>query len=276
MALPLKTPREIDLMSNAGRVLSRLLDQLSIAALPGAATRQIDALARRLLHDAGARAVLDGYTSGPSRPPFPGAICVCIDEEIVHAPPGDRIIRPDSLVTLDLSISVDGWCADAALTVPMPDADAAARALASAARECLRGAAHAMAPGVHWSDIAALIREHAAAAGFTPVGRYLGHGIGRQLHEPPRLPIVEDEVRLAIEQYGDLILRPGMVLTLEPILTEGDARCVELDDGWTAVTQDRSRTAHEERTFAISCSGCTDLTPLEAADLPIVGGRPLT
>lgn len=262
MPLTLKTPREIDAMSNAGRVLSSLLEQLAIASLPGVTTTQLDRLARQLIKDAGAVAILDGYQPVHPRPPFPGALCVCINEEIVHAPPTDRIIRDRDLVSLDISISVEGWCADAAITIPMPAADDGARLLATVTRECLHGAIAAMAPGVRWSDIAALIREHASRASLTPVGRYVGHGIGRQLHESPRLPIVESEVRAWIAEQGDLILRPGMVLTVEPILTEGDAQALELDDGWTAVTQDRTRTAHEERTVAILCSGCVDLTPV--------------
>lgn len=264
MSLTLKTPREIDAMSNAGRVCSTLLEQLAIAAVPGATSVQIDRLARRLIADAGAVPILDGYVPAPGRPPFPGAVCVCINEEIVHAPPSPRIIREGDTVTLDLSVSVNGWCADAAITVTMPGAAPEHAALAAATRECLAGAIAAIGPGVRWSDIAALVREHAGRAGLRPLARYVGHGIGRKLHEAPRLPIVEAEVDAWRHSDGELIFRPGMVLTVEPILTPGDARTLELDDGWTAVTEDRTRTAHEERTIAILASGTRDLTPVRA------------
>ncbi len=276
MPLTLKTPREIDAMSNAGRVCSSILEQLAIAALPGVTSLQLDKLARQLIADAGAVAILDGYTAASTREPYPGVVCVCINEEIVHAPPSHRIIRDTDLVTLDLSIAFEGWCADAALTLAMPEAPDESRRLFTTTRECLHGAIASMAPGVRWSDIAALIREHARAAGLKPIARYVGHGIGRTLHEPPRLPIVEAEIAAWLQAEGDLILRPGMVITVEPILTTGSAESVELDDGWTALTADRAPAAHEERTLAVTADGIRDLTPVRALDLQLVGGTPLT
>lgn len=261
MPITLKTPREIDHVSDAGRVLSRVLDRLVVAAVPGVTTRLLGDLAERLIIDEGAESVLKGYTTGPHRPPFPGAVCLCVNEEVVHAPPSARRLRDGDILTIDLSLRYRGWCADAARSVVVGAAatDDHAR-LARVTAECLAGVAACMTPGVRWSDVAALAREHAAREGLRCVGRYVGHGIGRSLHEAPRLPILDDEVAAWVRDAGDLVLRPGMVLTIEPILTPGDGRTVELADGWTVVMADGSPAAHEERTLAIVPGRCFDLT----------------
>lgn len=222
---------------------------------PGQTSREVDATARRALGDAGLEPVLDGYRSGNS-PAFPGAACVCINEEVVHSVPSDRIIRDGDLVTLDVAGRVSGWCADAAVTVVVGQSDPQRAGLCAAAREVLDSALASIAPGVRWGEVAARAAQTSQRLGYRLISGYDGHGIGRDLHEPPRAALA-----LAADAHSaDFVLRPGMVLTVEPVLTSGSGRVVTLDDGWTVLTTDRAPACHEERTVAVVRTGCRVLT----------------
>lgn len=249
--------------------VTRVIQDAARIVRAGLRTIDLDAHIRRLIEGQGATAILDGYTGGGRGPEFRGnafrgAACLCLNEEVVHAPPGDRIIRDGDLLTIDVSLRVDGWCADAAATLAVGNAGERRRRLVEAARRAVSAGVTASTCGARWSSVAGAVQKSAADDGVKLISGYCGHGIGRDLHEPPRLPLVAGEVQRWLEQHGDLVLRPGMVFTIEPIVTEGDARTLELDDGWTVVTADRSDTAHEERMLGMTRSGTHNFT--EALD----------
>lgn len=255
MAISLRSTAEIDAIAHAGAVLWKVISAVAAAARPGVSTHELDQLAEQLLHDAGARPILKGYTSG-NAPPFPACSCLSINDEVVHAVPGPRVLQLGDALTVDLAASVDGWCADAARTVLMPGTDDRTARLAQAASQALATAISLVRPGVQWSTIAARVAADARAAGFTLVRGYDGHGIGRALHESPRAWLHD----AAPPTPPDFTLWPGMVFTIEPVLTMGSGLVRTRPDGWTVETADGSRAAHEERTVAVTFDGRRVLT----------------
>lgn len=264
MAIPIRTPDEMRRLEAAAASVTRVVERAAMFVRPGLRTIDLDAYIRTLIDAEGGVAILDGYTGGGSGPGFRGAACLCLNEEVVHAPPGDRIIRDADLLTIDVSLRLDGWCGDAAITLPMAKTGERRRRLAHAARRAVSAGTRASTCGTAWSSVARAVQKAAEADGVRLISGYCGHGIGRELHEPPRLPLAAGELERWLAERGDLVLRPGIVFTIEPIVTEGDARTIELDDGWTVVTADRSDTAHEERMLGISRSGTHNFT--EALD----------
>lgn len=260
MAIPIRTAGELDALAHAAAVLSSILIQSMRELRAGLRTIDLDQTVRDLIAEADADPVLDGYTV-PGRPkPYAGATCISINEEVVHAPPGPRIIRGGDLVTIDISISVDGWMADAATTLGVGELSESRRKLRNLGQEALAAGLAAIAPGALWSDVAASVHRVVHHAGGRLIASYAGHGIGRELHEPPRLPLTAEDVEAWRKSQGDLVLRPGMVLTIEPIVTLGSAQTSELDDGWTVVAADRADVVHEERMIGITRSGTQDFT----------------
>lgn len=277
----LKSAREIALMRAAGRVAGRALAAACDACRPGVTTREIDAAVCDAIRHAGGEPLFEGYRQGAS-PPFPAATCVSVNEEVVHGVPGDRIVRAGDVVSVDVGVRLRGWCADAARTVVVPagPADAPftppaqARGLVEATRAALMDAIGMMAPGVRWSAIAAEIQRHADAGGFGVVREYVGHGVGRRLHEPPRAPAF-DFLAADAPEFEDFVLERGMTLAVEPIFTlrrnatvtgasapapAGASGVALLCDGWTVATRDRSIACHEEHTIAVTEDGAEVLT----------------
>lgn len=258
--IPIRAPAEIDAIARAGAVVASTLDDLTAAAQPGVATIDLDALARRLLRRAGAIPLFPGFVQRDA-PPFPSAICVCINQEATHGVPGPRRLEPGDLVTIDLGASLAGWCADASRVVVL-GADRADRAgHARAARAATDAATAAMAPGVLWSAAADAARLSAEAAGFRLVPGYAGHGVGRALHEPPRAPMYPGP-------KDDFTLRAGMVLTVEPILVAGQVGVAVREDGWTVATADGSDACQVEETVAVVRGGVRVLTSRETGPPP--------
>ncbi len=253
-------------MRAAGQTLWAILDQVLSRCVAGESSQRLGAVARAAIIENGAEPIMEGYAPHGASP-FPGAACICINEEAIHAPPSPRILRPGDMVTIDIAIRHGGWCADAARSVIVPGEPAAAppgssptavARLLNTARRAADEAALAMLPGVRWSTVAAVAQGIAAAEGLTLIPGYNGHGIGRALHEPPRAWSAQHD--LPIAQAPDFVLRPGMVLTIEPILTLGRPDTILLDDGWTLLTADRSPVCHEERTVAVTRRGPLILT----------------
>jgi methionyl aminopeptidase len=260
-------------MRAAGRELWKILDALLALCIPGRSSMDLRREAHRRILASGAEPILLGYTQG-GLPPFPGPVCICINEEVVHAPPSARVLRPGDVVTIDLAIRAGGWCADAARSIVVTAEPLAGRAqahsgaqhdqaarLVAAAQNAADAGVAAMQAGARWSSVADAMGRVAADAGLVLIPGYSGHGIGRELHELPRAwslrPAPPDGPG---NPNPDFTLRPGMVLTLEPILTTGRAETILLDDGWTVLTADRAIVAHEERTVAITRSGPLVLT----------------
>jgi len=245
--IDLKTPAQVDAMRQAGRMVAQLLQRLQEAVLPGVMTGALDTLARETIAQLGGTPAFKGYRG------FPGYICTSVNEEVVHGIPGRRILKAGDIVGLDVGVCAQGYYADAAITVPVGPISEAAQQLIAVTREALaRGMAMAV-PGRRLSDISHAVQTAVESAGFSVVREYVGHGIGTQLHEDPQIP-----------NYGSPgtgpVLKPGMVLAIEPMVTAGRPEVELLDDGWTAVTKDRRWSAHFEHTVAITEDGPDILT----------------
>jgi len=259
MAIPLKSPRDVDGMRRAGALLWQLLGRAAAGCVPGATTRALDRDLADWIRAAGAEPVFP--ESG-----FPAASAISVNEEVAHAPPGPRILRDGEVVTIDAALRLDGWCADAAVARVIGARSADAGRLAAAARSAVDAAVAAVAPGRWWSDVASEAMGIAGQSGCSIVGEYAGHGIGRGLQEPPSAGFQRPGGPKGAgggkqgAAWQDFVLRPGMVFTVEPVLVLGRPEVLGLDDAWTVVTADRSAAAHEERTVAVTRAGALVLT----------------
>jgi methionyl aminopeptidase len=263
-------------MRAAGIVVRRALDAASAACVPGATTAAIDRAAREVIVAAGADPLFLGYPSADGGMPFPAVTCISVNEEIVHGIPGERRVAEGDLVSIDCGVRLAGWCGDAAVTVPVGRVAADRLALVAAAEEMLALAIRMARPGIRWSEIADAMQAVVLERDLGALVEYVGHGIGRSLHEAPQVP---NTLSAAFLERGDFTLRPGMVLAVEPMITlrgagadaDGFPIGIEtrrLADGWTVVAADGSPAAHVEHTIAITRRGCVILTagPAGAAD----------
>ena len=260
MAIPIRSPREIDEIARAAEVCAQVLAQIASRCVPGVVTGELDSLASALVKTAGAMPLFKGYGASDRRPAFPASICVSINQELVHGVPGERLIREGDVVSLDLGLSLRGWCADCATTVLVPPVSNEHRALHDAVGDVLRAASNAMAPGARWSDVVGASGSLASQRGIRLVEPYAGHGVGRSLHEPPRAPLINAVSGRSLPEAEDFVLRPGMVLTIEPIGVHGSGSTVTAPDEWTVLAEDGAIGCHEERMVAIVRGGCRALT----------------
>lgn len=242
-----KTRGQIASMRRAGRVVAEMLEECSAVARPGAATADLDNVAREVLDRRGARPSFLGYHG------FPAAVCVSPNEVVIHGIPGTRVLEEGDIVSIDGGAIVDGWHADAAITVGVGTIDPSSARLIDVTRSALAAAIGCAVTGGRLGDLGAACEGVVRVAGFSVVRDYTGHGIGTAMHEEPRVP-----------NYGragrGARLRRGMVLAIEPMVTAGGARVRELADGWTVVTVDGSRSAHFEDTVAVTDQGPEVLT----------------
>lgn len=243
----LKTEHEIDMMARAGRVLAGVVDDLKAACREGTRTIELDRLADRRIRAAGARPGFLGYHG------FPNSICVSINDEAVHGIPGKRKLEAGDLVSLDLGLVLDGFWADMGCTVAVGRASPEARRLMRVTEECLEVAIEHAQPHGHLGDISAAVQRHAEAAGFSVIRQFVGHGIGRAMHEDPQLP------NFGVPGTGPE-LKPGMTLAIEPMVNQGAAEVYIKPDGWTVCTSDGSLSAYFEHTVAITKNGPRVLT----------------
>ncbi len=242
-----KTPEQIAVMRKAGRVVAEMHEACVLAAKPGATTADLDAAARNVLERRGARSNFLGFHG------FPAVACISPNEVIVHGIPGGRVIDDGDIVSIDCGAIVEGWHADAAITVPVGAIDDGSRRLLACTKAALDAAIAVCAPGARLGDIGAAVEDVARGGGYSVVREYVGHGIGTDMHEEPEVP-----------NYGPpgrgLRLREGMVLAIEPMLNVGRRTTRVLPDGWTVVTADGSRSAHFEHSVAITEDGPEVLT----------------
>ncbi len=257
MAINLKSRREIELMRKAGSVVANVLSKLKELAKPGVSTGHLDKVALEMTESASAEALFKGVRSPYAQIPFPGAICASVNEQIVHGIPSDKMrLKDGDILSIDFGIRLDGYCADAAITVGIGQVSASKLRLIEVTKKALEIAIAESKPSVKWSYVASRIQQYVEAAGFSVVTEFVGHGIGREMHEEPKVPnFVSDEL-LA----DDIILQEGMVLAVEPMVNMGTEAVRILDDGWTVVTKDGKSSAHFEHTIAITKSGCEVLT----------------
>lgn len=248
----LKSAREVALMREAGRVVVAAMRMCRDLVKPGVSTLEIDREVEALIREHGARPAFKGYRG------FPATVCVSVNEEVVHGiPAAHRRLVEGDIVGLDLGAIVEGYYADAAFTLPVGEVADETRRLLEVTRQSLDLAIAQCRPGKRLGDVSAAVQRHVEAAGFGVVRAFVGHGIGRELHEDPQVP-----------NFGEPgkgpVLRAGMVLAIEPMVTMGHWDVRVLADRWTAVTEDGSLAAHFEHTVAITEAG-PDVLTREAA-----------
>ena len=238
--IELKSAREIALMRRGGHILADLMDRLRDTVKGGMSTLEIDEDVESFITGHGAKPAFKGYRG------FPATVCISINEEVVHGiPSAHRRIKEGDIVGLDLGCIVDGYYADCAFTLAIGDVPPKVQQLLDVTRESLDQAIQECRPGRRLSDVSHAVQAHVERHGFAVVRAFVGHGIGRALHEDPQVPNFGDPGR------GPQ-LRPGMVLAIEPMVTMGSWEVKVLDDGWTAVTRDGSLAAHFEHTIAVT------------------------
>jgi methionyl aminopeptidase len=250
----LKSPREIGLMRQAGVILVDVMDHLEGIVRAGLSTLEIDEEVETFIRERGAVPAFKGYRG------FPATVCISINDEIVHGiPSAHRRIKEGDIVGLDLGCIVEGYYADCAFTMPIGDVPRNVQQLLDVTRESLNLAIEHCIPGRRLSDVSHAVQQHVEAHGFAVIRAFVGHGIGRALHEEPQVPNFGEPGR------GPQ-LRAGMVLAIEPMVTMGTYEVRILDDGWTAVTRDGSLAAHFEHTVAITDQGPDVLTRRSRAE----------
>ncbi len=257
MAITLRSNREIELISRAGAVVADVLSKLKEIAVPEITTAYLDRVALQMVKVAGAQALFKGVQGPVSQVPFPGAICASINEQVVHGIPSENVkLKKGDILSIDFGVKLDGYCADAAVTIPIGEISDEKQMLVDVTRHILDIAIAKSAPGVKWSQVAAEMQSYAESAGYSIVKEFVGHGIGKKMHEEPRVPNFVSEDLLA----NDIILAEGMVIAVEPMVNAGTNGVRTLKDGWTVVTEDNKCSAHFEHTIAIVEDGCRVLT----------------
>jgi methionyl aminopeptidase len=257
----LRTPDEIARIGEACAVVHEVLDELARAAAPGVTTAELDRIASALARARGAEPAFLGYHG------YPASLCVSVNDEIVHGIPSPRRrLAEGDVVGLDFGVVLAGWYGDAARTVAVGRIAPGAARLLGVGSEALRRAVAAARPGATTGDVGAAVQRYVEAEGFSVVRDFVGHGIGRRLHEPPHVP------NFGAPGTGEG-LRAGMVLAIEPMVNAGTPDVEQLDDGWTAVTADGSLSAHFEHTVALTENGPVVLGLAGSPGIPAGGGR---
>ena len=250
--IPVKDGAELERMREAARHVGEILLLVREKIAPGVSTRELDEVAQKAIAERGVESSFKGYDPH-GLPPYPGVLCVSVNDEIVHGIPGSRELADGDIVSIDFGVSFEGYHGDSAVTVPVGGISAEAERLLAVTRQCLEDAMELMQPGARLSDLGHAIQQRAEGAGFGVVREFAGHGIGRALHEAPW-----------IANYGKPgrgpRLEEGMVFALEPMVVAGRPDVRMLDDEWTAVTADGSLAAHYEHTILVSESGGEPLT----------------
>ena len=249
-SIELKSPPELAKMRQAGRIVAEVLRLLEDMAGPAVTTERLDRAAAQYMAEQGAVPAFRGYKG------FPANICACINEEVVHGIPGPRELKEGDLLKLDVGVIWEGYFSDAAVTVPIGPESERARALVQATREALDAGIAVIRAGVRVSAVSAAIQRVAEGAGFSVVTDYTGHGIGRALHEAPKVP---NFVSSGLLQQ-DPVLKKGATIAIEPMVNVGTHRTRELGNGWTVVTRHGELAAHFEHTVAVDEDGAVILT----------------
>ncbi len=245
--IPLKSEEDLEMLRKSGKILAGVLKKLEGYVLPGITTEQINILAEKFLAKENAKPAFKGYRG------FPASICTSINAEIVHGIPGPVKIKEGDIISLDFGVNYKGYFSDAAVTVAVGKIDAGKKKLIEVTKEALSMGIKQARVDNHLSDISASIQGHVEKNGFSVVRQFVGHGIGKELHEEPEIPNFG-------KPHEGCVLRKGMVLAIEPMVNMGTWEAEILDNGWTAVTKDRLPSAHFEHTVAITDDGAEILT----------------
>jgi len=259
MAIRPKSAEAIEHMRRAGRTVAKVLERLEEMARPGVTTAELDREAVRIIREPGATSLFLGQPHPRDGRLYPGNICVSLNEELVHGIPGPRKIAEGDIISVDVGVKQEGWCADAARTFAVGRVPDRVRKLLEVTAETLEIVRAEARAGVLWSAVASRIEDLVRRAGFSIVTDYVGHGIGRQMWEEPKVPnfVSRDLLR------NDWILVEGMTMAVEPMVNLGGHAVREKDDGWTVATADGRPCAHFEDTFVVRRDGAEPLTRVE-------------
>jgi methionyl aminopeptidase len=239
----LKSPAEVETMHRANAVVHEVLRTVRRAAVPGVSTLELDELAEGIIRERGGTPAFKGYRG------FPASLCTSVNDEIVHGIPSAGIqLKAGDILSVDCGVVMDGYVGDAAITFGIGEIGERAERLMEITRRCLEDAVEQVRPGNRLGDIGAAVQRRAEAAGFGVVRDFVGHGIGSSMHEDPQVP------NYGVPGSGP-VLKPGLVLAIEPMITEGSWRVRVDDDGWTARTEDGKLSAHFEYSVAVTDDG---------------------
>ncbi len=245
--ITMKSAREIELMRRSGKITGHVLTELLKSAKPGMTLREIDRLAERGIRERGGVPTFKGYHG------YPASICASVNEVVVHGIPGDRVLREGDVLSIDIGTTFEGYVSDTAASIAIGRASLEAERLLRVTQEALMRGIAQMQRGNRLSDIGHAVQRHAEASGYGVVRALVGHGIGTKMHEEPQVPNWGEPGR-------GIILRPGICLAIEPMITEGTHEVETLADGWTVVTADGKLSAHFEHTIALTDAGPRILT----------------
>jgi methionyl aminopeptidase len=248
-----RSQSEVDKLRRVNQLVARILAELRQVVVPGISTAEIDDLAERRVREAGAEPAFKGYHG------YPATVCASVNEQVVHGIPSSRPLENGDIVSIDMGAKLEGFFGDCAVTVPVGAVSPQASELLRVTEEALFRGIDRVRPGARVSDIGAAVQQHVEAQGFSVVREFVGHGIGTSLHEEPQ-----------VANYGPAghgpRLSEGMVLAIEPMVNAGKPAVKVLSDGWTAVTKDKSLSAHFEHTIVVTREGCEILTLLASED----------
>jgi methionyl aminopeptidase len=249
MPIMIKTPQEIEKMRRSGQVVREVLEHVRKFVKPGATTQDLENAAVEKIREFGAKPAFKGYRG------YPCVLCTSVNEEVVHGiPSANRVLRDGDIVSIDTGVIIDGYYGDSAITVAVGEKVAPrTKRLLEVTKASLERGIEAIKPGATLGDVGAAVQETVEANGFSVVREFVGHGIGTRLHEDPQVP------NYGMRGQGQR-LREGMVLAIEPMVNVGKPDVQVLSDGWTAVTQDGSLSAHFEHTVAVTAEGAVVLT----------------
>ena len=249
MSIIIKSDQEIAIMRQAGRIVATVLEILKSQLKAGIRTEELDVIAARETEKMGGQPSFKGYRG------FPASLCVSVNDEVVHGIPGERVLRDGDIVSLDFGVIYDGFQGDAAITLGVGTVSQEAKQLVETTEGALKAGIAVAHPGASLGDISAAIEHYAESRGYSVVREYTGHGIGREMHEEPQIP------NFGLPGQGP-VLKKGMTLALEPMVSIGDWRTRLDDNHWTVSTSDGSLSAHFEHTIAITNAELEVLTTL--------------
>ncbi|MFH0957738.1 MAG: type I methionyl aminopeptidase [Pseudomonadota bacterium] len=250
----LKTPQEINILREANQIIARILDKLAETVEPGITTGELDKIAASMIKASGGKPAFKGYRMS-NRRPYPACICSSVNEQVVHGIPGSRALMEGDIVGVDVGVVYKGFVGDAARTYAVGKISEEARRLLQVTEESLYQAIEQAVPGARLQQISAAVQNHVESHGYSVVRDFVGHGVGKNMHEPPQIP-----------NYTGVGWNPrlqiGMTLAIEPMVNEGSWRVKMLSDEWTAVTADGKLSAHFEHSIAITEDGPEILSKL--------------
>lgn len=257
MAIRRKSRADIEAMRQAGRIVREVLDRVGEVIRPGVTTKELDEEAERLCRERGATCLFKGVPGRGKAGPFPGNICSSINEEVVHGiPSSERTVADGDVVCVDFGVRYNGWCGDATETFCVGALPETTRRLVDVTRNSLEMAIRMCRPGEKWSNVAQAMQEYVEGQGFSVVREFVGHGIGREMHEDPKIPnFLSPDLR-----RRDIELVEGLVVAIEPMVNQGSPAVRVASDGWTVVTKDGQPSVHVEHTVAIVPDGADVLT----------------